>query len=766
MQETPKRLDVVLLCGCLVAFAGSYAQDKARQRCEKSLAQSRAAVARQVPPCRPTDEEVAAVDEIVSRLGAGTIDGEALLDACSEKGLFTAGLTIALQNRLAGRAITYRRLGLDAVSIRRDDLTAWAFTPSGRSSSSREECVGNRVYLCFDKTLKASVTDLMSGDVLTNVQGRVSRPEGRVVCTKTAYVGGPLALDVTSFGLESVRHPLPSFNAATITGDGLCRLLAIGFHRERLSRRQCRELQQKLVGRKLTLHDLRMNGSGAMWRGDKMSGFYLVLKPTVGGRITFRVFFAKEEDEALARRLSSSFRGTVAELVGTVVADTIERETGDDQPVLKIVAEKIVPQHPLEELPPFDPEHVTVDDLMAMSTSLTNGFTDALVDDLVQKIEGRELTFTNLTVIGYRKLKLKPGRGVLHADVRMGDSRNQQLYLCAEVSAADVAALPWGFGGFCRIRRLTGKVVPRSARGIESCDERCMGEISLGDATFEAGWENERLPEFDADTITGDGFVSLVSKLDAEHRTAQSRQLLRKFPTRRLTFSTCEVVAQNVRRSDGRQSCRLGFGRDRRGDFALELEAVARKGDGRVADLAAGVRLKDVSGFLDSVAGYDGMPAFCLADMTFATATQAESFPAFNPKTLTGSELVRLLSARKTLLSPTDVRKIQKSLAGRELTIELTAHEFLCALSGSSGCEGGIRELRFSFVRLNRGMMNDSAVFRLREGASFSWDSLIRRRMANYRLTATVAPLRRADADGRCLVFEDAVLEEIAGVKE
>lgn len=752
----------VVLCVCLMANACSHTRDKARQPYAESLAQLRASVESQTPPCQPTAEEVAAVDAIVSRLGAGTIDGEALLDACNERGLFTAGLTIALQNRLAGRAIAYRRLGLDAVSNWKGDLSASASTPSDRSSSAYEERAGNRIHLFFDEKLKAPVSDLMSGDVLTNVQGRVSRAEGRAVWVQNASGGGPLALDVTSFGLESVRHPLPAFDAATITGDELCRLLGTGFHRERLSWRQCRELRQKLAGRKLTLHDLRVNGSGATWRDGKETGFFLMLKPTVGGRLTFRVSFAKEEDEAVARRLSSAFRETVAELVGTVVADASERETGDDPPVLKMVAEKIVLRHPLEELPPFDPTRVTADDLMAMSASLTNGFTDVLVDDLAQKIGGRELTLTNLTVIGYRQLKLKPGRGVLRAEVRMGDSWNQQLHLCAELSAADVAALPWGFGSNCRIRRLTGKIVQRNARGLESCDGGYMGEISLGDATFEAGWENERLPEFDADTMTGDGFVSLVSKLGAEHRAAQSRQLLRKFSTRRLTFSACEVVAQNVRRSDGRQSCRLGFGKDRRCDFALELDAVAREGDGRIADLGVGVRLKDVSGCLDLDAGDDGMPFFYLADMTFATAAQTDSLPAFDPKTLTGNELVRLLSARRTLLSPTEVRSLQKGLAGRELTIDLTRHEFFRALSGSSGCEDSLREIRFSFIRLNRGMVNDSVVFRLREGIPFSWDSLIRRQRTNYRLTAVVAPMRRADADGRSLVFEDAVLEAVA----
>lgn len=56
-------------------------------------------------------------------------------------------------------------------------------------------------------------------------------------------------------------------------------------------------------------------------------------------------------------------------------------------------------------------------------------------------------------------------------------------------------------------------------------------------------------------------------------------------------------------------------------------------------------------------------------------------------------------------------------------------------------------------------------VCRLREGVAFSLDSLVRRQLADKRLrcrlTATVAPLRRADADGRFLVFEDASLDEI-----
>ncbi len=68
--------------------------------------------------------------------------------------------------------------------------------------------------------------------------------------------------------------------------------------------------------------------------------------------------------------------------------------------------------------------------------------------------------------------------------------------------------------------------------------------------------------------------------------------------------------------------------------------------------------------------GRDGIPEIVLDDMTFASATQAESLPAFDPKTLTGSDPVRMLSVRKTSLTPSEVRLLQKGLAERELTID------------------------------------------------------------------------------------------------
>lgn len=79
-----------VLCG-LLAVAGCA---------QKPLdAQLRADCAAQVPQLQPTAADAAAVDEIVAQLGEGEIDGEALLDACHEKGLFSARQTFALQNR-------------------------------------------------------------------------------------------------------------------------------------------------------------------------------------------------------------------------------------------------------------------------------------------------------------------------------------------------------------------------------------------------------------------------------------------------------------------------------------------------------------------------------------------------------------------------------------------------------------------------------------------------------------------------------------------
>lgn len=743
------------LCG-LLAVAGC-----AQKPLDAFDAQLRADCAAQVPQLQPTATDAAAVDEIVAQLGEGEIDGEALLDACYEKGLFTARQTFALQNRLVGRAIAYWRLGLESVFIQKDKLTADASTPSERATrfSDLNPTAGsaNRVSLCFGQSLKSAAADLMAGDILTNVQGRVARAEGCGVWMQNAYGRGPLAVDVSAFALESVREPLPTFDESTITGDELC--ARIGRRTERLSQRQCRDLQRMLAGRKLTLHDLRANGYGSVLRDGKETAFGLYLKPTHGERIAFRVSFASEEDVALAKRLCSDDNGLVAELVGTVAEDSPGRVPIDtSQPFLSLRAEKIRLKEPLETLPPFDPDRVTAKELREMSAALTNGFTDVLVDDLVQRIGGREICLTNLVVMDY--LTLPSGWSLLQLlDDSAGDDWRQQLRLCAAVSADDVAALPWGFSRMCRIRRLTGRIAARPANVLN----HYAGEIFLNQATFEAGWEHEHLPTFDAATVTGDALVELVSQSDGSHRPAQVRRMSQMIAPRRLTFSSGEILERRIG-ADGRHLFRLGMGqRSRRGDFALIWESVARDGNRQVDDLAVGRQLKGISGILTTGDGRNDIPEIILDDMTFASATQAESLPAFDPKTLTGSDLVRMLSARKTSLTPSEVRLLQKGLAGRELTIDLTVHEFLRYLSGAFGDANGIRELRLSFAKQDRRDTMRMVVCRLREDVTFSLDSLVSRLSASkrLRLTATVAPLRRADADGRFLVFEDASLEEI-----
>lgn len=642
-------------------------------------------------------------------------------------------------------------------------MTAYASTPSERATrfSDLQTTAGsaNRVSLCFGKSLKSAATDLMAGDILTNVQGRVSRTEGRGVWMQNAYGGGPLAIDVSTFALESVREPLPTFDASTITGDELC--AQIGRRTERLSQRQCRDLQRMLAGRKLTLHDLRANGYGSILRDGKETAFGLYLKPTHGEHIAFRVSFASEEEVALAKRLCADDNGLVAELVGTVAEDSPGRGAIDaSQPVLSLRAEKIRLKRPLEALPPFDPNRVTAKELREMSAALTNGFTNVLVNDLVQRIGGREICLTNLVVTDY--LTLPSGWALLQLlDDSAGDEWRQQLRLCAAVSADDVAALPWGFSRMCRIRRLTGRIAARPADVLN----HYAGEIFLNQATFEAGWEHEHLPAFDAATVTGDELVELVSRSDGSHRPAQVRRMNQMIAPRRLTFSSGEILERRIG-AGGRHLFRLGMGqRNRGGDFALIWESVAREGNRQVDDLAVGLQLKGISGILTTGDGQNGIPEIILDDMTFASATQAESLPAFDPKTLTGSDLVRMLSARKTLLTPSEVRLLQKGLAERELTIDLTIHEFLRYLSGAFGDGNGIRAFRLSFAKRDRRDTMCMVVCRLREGVAFSLDSLVRRQLADKRLrcrlTATVAPLRRADADGRFLVFEDASLDEI-----
>lgn len=558
---------------------------------------------------------------------------------------------------------------------------------------------------------------------------------------------------------QSNDEPLPAFDASTITGDGLCALL--GRSVNRLSYRQCSDLQRRLAGRKLTLHNLQVDGREIARCGGKATGFCLILRPMLGGHIAFRVSFAKKEDESMAKRLSSDFRNSVAELVGTVVDDSTEREANAAQSILKITAEKIVPRNPLEKLPPFNPNKVTADDLMSMSASLTNGLTNALIDDLLQKIEGQELSFTNLIVTGYHKSE--SGYGILRATVRTGYSPNQQLHLCVKVSAADVAALPWGFSRNCRIRRLSGKAVPRSVVLGEDCVYGYLGEITLDDATFEAGWETGKLPEFDAESITGDEFIALVSRLDASHRAAQARRMVQKLSTRRLSFSECEILERNVWSLDGRHAFRLGFGgKDSHGHHVLECDSIVRKGDRRVDDLGIGVRLKGVSGILNSDQDLNHISNVCLKDMTFETTTQTESLPAIDPNMLTGNELVRILAARKTSLSLSEVRQLQKSLAGRNLTIDLTMREFRRYLLGYSESNNGVRELYFSFLKRDRGLHDRSVVCRLRDDIQFSWDSIITRQKAKWRLTATVAPLHRTAPEYRWLVLEDASIEDIS----
>ena len=220
-----------------------------------------------------------------------------------------------------------------------------------------------------------------------------------------------------------------------------------------------------------------------------------------------------------------------------------------------------------------------------------------------------------------------------------------------EIDGDEIAALPWGFSRMCRIRRLTGRI----AAWLANVLNHYAGEIFLNQAMFEAGWEHGQLPTFDAATVTGDELVERLLQSDGSHRPAQVRRMSQMIAPRRLTFSSGEILERRIG-AGGRHLIRLGMGqRSRGGDFALIWESVARDGNRQVDDLAVGQQLKGISGILTTGDGWNGIPEIVLDDKTFASATQAESLPAFDPKTLTGSDLVRMLSARKTSLTPSEV---------------------------------------------------------------------------------------------------------------
>ena len=505
---------------------------------------------------------------------------------------------------------------------------------------------------------------------------------------------------------------LPEFDAATITGDELVGLLT---NREvQLTSEDYAALNAALKGRELTFHGFCVYGccqshaqnGEERWYGLQLSTF----REHSGGwverdnRFGLSLVFAGADDILFARRIwGVNHRrgfGVIKTLSGIVETDFHFGSLGG----LQLKATDLEPRDPIEELPDFDAQTVTGDELAEVCKKLKQGLSQNVYEELNELLLGRELAFSDVQVLTVHEDEdglTDVACGVVVDQSRTMDVRHRCLRLVARLKTKDIEALPWGFAGGMAIKRLTGRVSEPSG----STAIRIRETLTLADAKAEVAWKDEKLPAFDAETLTGEGLVELLTASGDGFGFAKLQRICRALKGRRLTFSEGEVL--DCRKSWQNEDIfvSLGFG-PKRGKFGAfsfpSVTAVFPAGESAkiATQLTNGQKLRNISGvFALNEAPSKGRHQerngvtrwYQLTDVTF-DAPKASPLPDFDEKTVTGDELVKLmLGMRQKELSIAQWAELRTRLAGRRLTFHKAWQ------GGASGDRDGWRDATFRF---------------------------------------------------------------------
>lgn len=288
-------------------------------------------------------EVLAAAEGGFARLGGATLP----FDASSTTGNYFLDLLAAQTNResayLAARTLRHRLVGRTLVFTNLVN-TYSQFGRNGRvelmldiPDECRPPATGNPHVYNPHRSTFMTVRAFFDGEDariarLVDRFDRIVRIEGLVV-TNWPWHDGFVLKGVSLVPEDAaLADPLPPFDAATITGDGLLDY----FRQQRLIRKwQYAEIQSKLAGRRLTFHKLRLDGSFSS-RGDKFdSTFSISAVPNwervgegdIAGSATFRLSFSNDSARRFARSLVQA--GGFAQL--SEVAGTFARVEDPNQ---------------------------------------------------------------------------------------------------------------------------------------------------------------------------------------------------------------------------------------------------------------------------------------------------------------------------------------------------------------------------------------------------------------------------------------------------
>ena len=478
---------------------------------------------------------------------------------------------------------------------------------------------------------------------------------------------------------------MPEFDAGKVSGDELVALLA-GVEKVP-SLRQRQNLASQLEGRRFTFHDLkrascRVGEDDQHYEMDITDPGRMMLRPGDDRLLWFTLDVpgATEELRNFARKTKD------ASFLWDTVVKELDCTFGSN---FVVTVNRFVPAIELAELPPFDAASITGDQLVDVLRGMKGRMSDAVGEDLAARLDGRELSFTNALVTGVATID-DDTVGLLFR-VSFGKEWDQAFDAGAVIPRKALAGLPWNlwatpwnYGD--ELSRLKGTV---SKQVDGNLLRRCgfFPALMLKNVEFNVPWRNEKLPDFDPQSITGEELVTLVSKFTDRGAKAKVDTVLERLNGRRLTFP--EVVVQDVSTPADKDK-NPSWPHSVRIDLDLSVSRVALRAagkDGGEFEFYAFMPSDKAKALSDNVrlVNFTGTVVFhrtpfqpdfsAFEDVEFVQADKPEPLPKFNRKTVTGDDIVKLVESRSVALTGEQVKELGRQLDGVRVTLPLDGNQ-------------------------------------------------------------------------------------------
>lgn len=520
--------------------------------------------------------------------------------------------------------------------------------------------------------------------VTVRVEGFIESDK-KLMCTVTACVPA------------KPEHELPAFDAATITGGELATLL----QNVKITGRQRYELQRRLAGRKLSFVPVAIscdrnsrNSKIRRWRFHAKGG-----KKDIIGDVEFCFACSDDKTNSMLQCVSERRGMEIVELTATVaqVEGGAFKRARQTRKWLELSNPQFRFEGKLAEIPDADFSKMTGEEVGKALSNLRGAVSKTMFSGLLDRVAGRELSFTELFVEDVdasttnemvevicrtcRKNPADPGK----SDVVEKAGRPPQNYglkVAVPLPMALLEAMPRDpvkgdtlVGVVGRVEKKTNNLRYNDWRS----DVLRLEQVSSCKLRAESPG---RMPE-NLEKLSGDEILASINAESSEMRQALFTRLCRQCRRsgRRLSFShgklNCvEVKGGNVEvvlslcGNEYKVASRLPMG--------PAAEAILNLGVGDLPGPVSGVlalNLTDRSFAVNSV----------IADVKFDFAVP-KTLPSlvFDEKTITGDELVKMLQSHKGKLTAMQKIDLVKRLAGRRLTFDLEVDFFTSILSSLS----------------------------------------------------------------------------------